>query len=94
MSSRVLKKLHGDNDLDIGDHDISDIDTDIGGGGARKKQFEVNRYDLVSILCEKEHELLSSNSAYNDPQWSFSLEKKNLIILFVDSFSNHYPKVK
>lgn len=46
MSSRVLKKLHGDNDLDIGEHEISDIDNDI-GTGTKKKQFEVNRYDLV-----------------------------------------------
>lgn len=46
MSSRVLKKLHGDNELEIKE-EISDIDNDI-GTGAKKKQFEVNRYDLVS----------------------------------------------
>lgn len=55
MSSRVLKKLHGENDLDIKEQDISDIDNDIGSsgggvGGARKKQFEMNRYDLVSLI--------------------------------------------
>lgn len=45
MSSRVLKKLHGDNDLEIGDQELSDGD-DI-GAGSKKKPFEVNRYDLV-----------------------------------------------
>lgn len=50
MSSRVLKKLHGDNDLEICDQDASDIDNDnsfIGPSGTRKKQFDSNRYDLV-----------------------------------------------
>lgn len=50
MSSRVLKKLHGDKDLDILDQD-SDIDNDnslIGPSGAQKKQFDNNRYDLVN----------------------------------------------
>lgn len=51
MSSRVLKKLHGDKDLDILDQDASDIDNDnslIGPSGAQKKQFDNNRYDLVN----------------------------------------------
>lgn len=51
MSSRVLKKLQGEKDLEVGDQDASDIDNDnsfIGPSGARKKQFEANRYDLVS----------------------------------------------
>lgn len=46
MSSRVLKKLHGENDLEDG----SDLDNDnsiISSSGARKKQFDGNRYDLV-----------------------------------------------
>lgn len=50
MSSRVLKKLHGDNDLEIREQDASDLDNDnsfIGNSGARKKQFDGNRYDLV-----------------------------------------------
>lgn len=59
MSSRVLKKLHGDNDLDIGD-ELSDIDNDIGVGN-KKKQFDMNRYDLVN-LC-----LIS----FNDYNWFF-----------------------
>ncbi|XP_031632722.1 transcription factor 25 [Contarinia nasturtii] len=45
MSSRVLKKLHGDNDLEA--QDASDNDNSfIGNSGARKKQFDGNRYDL------------------------------------------------
>lgn len=50
MSSRVLKKLHGDNELDARDQDASDLDNDnsfISSSGARKKQFDGNRYDLV-----------------------------------------------
>lgn len=51
MSSRVLKKLHGDNELDIRDEDASDLDNDnsfVASSGARKKQYDGNRYDLVS----------------------------------------------
>ena len=50
MSSRVLKKLHGENDLDVREQDASDLDNDnsfISSSGARKKQFDGNRYDLV-----------------------------------------------
>lgn len=49
MSSRVLKKLHGDNDLE---QDTSDLDNDnsfIGNSGARRKQVDGNRYDLVNF---------------------------------------------
>lgn len=49
MSSRVLKKLHGDNDLEICEQELSDADNDI-GTGSKKKQFEMNRYDLVRLL--------------------------------------------
>lgn len=54
MSSRVLKKLHGENELDVGEQDASDLDNDnsfIGNGGARKTQYEGNRYDLVRIYA-------------------------------------------
>lgn len=53
MSSRVLKKLHGENELDVREQDASDLDNDnsfIGSSGARKKQFDGNRYDLVISL--------------------------------------------
>lgn len=63
MSSRVLKKLHGEKELEIREPDVSDVENDIGSGGggvgsgsgggaggARKKHFEMNRYDLVSKM--------------------------------------------
>lgn len=59
MSSRVLKKLHGEPDLNIreeDDDDLSDVDIEPGHGGvggaagAARKQLNVNRYDLVSGL--------------------------------------------
>lgn len=43
MSSRVFKKLHGDNQEIIDDDISSDIETDTG----RKSKFNLNRYDLV-----------------------------------------------
>lgn len=48
MSSRVLKKLHGEPDLEIKEQDelLSDIENDI-GNGTKKKQLNINRYDLV-----------------------------------------------
>lgn len=55
MSSRVLKKLHGELDLGIieqEDDQLSDIEnagsSDV--SGTKKKQFNINRYDLVSIF--------------------------------------------
>ena len=49
MSSRVLRKLQGEKELN---DEISDNDGDLPAtsGGARRKQLNVNRYDLVSIL--------------------------------------------
>lgn len=46
MSSRVLRKLQGEKELP---DDTSDIETeDLNAtGGARRKQFNINRYDLV-----------------------------------------------
>lgn len=43
MSSRVLRKLQGEKELD----EVSDTETDTPVGGARRKQLNVNRYDLV-----------------------------------------------
>lgn len=48
MSSRVLRKLQGEKDLpeDI----VSDPDLDVPfSGGARRKQLNINRYDLVKL---------------------------------------------
>lgn len=47
MSSRVLKKLQGDKELA---EELSDNENDIPiSGGARRKQLNINRYDLVSF---------------------------------------------
>lgn len=56
MSSRVLRKLQGETDLatELGGLDESDQENNEDllasgtGGGAKKKQFNVNRYDLVN----------------------------------------------
>lgn len=47
MSSRVLRKLQGEKDLN---EDLSDNDVDVPVGGARRKQLNINRYDLVFII--------------------------------------------
>jgi hypothetical protein len=55
MSSRVLRKLQGDPGLPAAKED-SDLEQDAeeddllavaAGGGPKKKQFNMNRYDLV-----------------------------------------------
>lgn len=45
MSSRVLRKLQGDKEKEL--DEVSDTETDTPVGGARRKQLNVNRYDLV-----------------------------------------------
>lgn len=45
MSSRVLKKLHGEKELN---DEVSDNEADL--SFARRKQLNVNRYDLVRII--------------------------------------------
>lgn len=50
MSSRVLKKLHGEPELELhpdDDEPYSDIENDV-GTGAKKKQININRYAMVS----------------------------------------------
>lgn len=48
MSSRVLRKLQGEKDLV--EEPNSDPETDLPiSGGARRKQLNINRYDLVNI---------------------------------------------
>lgn len=45
MSSRVLRKLQGEKEKEL--DEVSDTETDTPVGGARRKQLNVNRYDLV-----------------------------------------------
>jgi hypothetical protein len=52
MSSRVLRKLQGDKDFanDL-QNDNSDPESDLGStGGAKKKQLNITRYDLVRLF--------------------------------------------
>lgn len=61
MSSRVLRKLQSEKEKDLVENDnISDIEIDTPVGGARKKQLNMNRYDLVRLLyiialCNNNH---------------------------------------
>lgn len=56
MSSRVLRKLHGDKEHL--NEETSDIEPDLtSSGGARKKQLNVNRYDLLNQQSHSESEV-------------------------------------
>lgn len=85
MSSRVLKKLHGDNELEVLDQEASDIDNDnsfIGSSGARKKQFDGNRYDLFqqsmseSEVKEDDNETEHNSTAAPNPTETKKKRKK------------------
>ncbi|KAF5273306.1 hypothetical protein FQR65_LT04728 [Abscondita terminalis] len=57
MSSRVLRKLQGDNDLN---EELSDLDPESDlpvSGGARRKQLNINRYDLLNQQSLSESEV-------------------------------------
>uniref|UniRef100_A0A1B6CWB0 Transcription factor 25 n=1 Tax=Clastoptera arizonana TaxID=38151 RepID=A0A1B6CWB0_9HEMI len=60
MSSRVLKKLglQGDKDITSLCEDGSDTEADLSSsGGAKKKQLNVNRYDLLNQMSHSESEV-------------------------------------
>uniref|UniRef100_A0A1L8DI15 Putative transcription factor 25 n=1 Tax=Nyssomyia neivai TaxID=330878 RepID=A0A1L8DI15_9DIPT len=46
MSSRVLRKLHGEESLQLPEDQLSDVETEITGGA--KKKLNINRYDLFN----------------------------------------------
>ncbi|KAF5294125.1 hypothetical protein FQA39_LY13496 [Lamprigera yunnana] len=57
MSSRVLRKLQGENDLN---EELSDVDPESDlpvSGGARRKQLNINRYDLLNQQSLSESEV-------------------------------------
>ncbi|KAG5889570.1 hypothetical protein JTB14_018555 [Gonioctena quinquepunctata] len=57
MSSRVLRKLQGDKEKEFAD-EVSDTETDTPvTGGARKKQLNINRYDLLNQQSHSESEV-------------------------------------
>ncbi|CAG9771067.1 unnamed protein product [Ceutorhynchus assimilis] len=58
MSSRVLRKLQNEKDKELPENDnISDLDMDMPIGGARKKQLNINRYDLLNQQSHSESEV-------------------------------------
>ncbi|XP_071443869.1 ribosome quality control complex subunit TCF25 [Hetaerina americana] len=59
MSSRVLRKLQGDQDLGrvLGVDGNSDVETDVTGSSERKKSLNVNRYDLLNQQSLSESEV-------------------------------------
>ncbi|RZC39718.1 transcription factor 25 [Asbolus verrucosus] len=81
MSSRVLRKLQGDKDVV---DDISDTETDIPvSGGARRKQLNINRYDLLnqqshseSEVKEDDNETEAAKSCEGDPNHEAVKRKK------------------
>jgi hypothetical protein len=81
MSSRVLRKLQGDKDIV---DDISDTETDIPvSGGARRKQLNINRYDLLnqqshseSEVKEDDNETEAAKSCEGDPNHEAVKRKK------------------
>ncbi|EFA01445.2 ribosome quality control complex subunit TCF25 [Tribolium castaneum] len=81
MSSRVLRKLQGDKDIV---DEISDTETDIPvSGGARRKQLNINRYDLLnqqshseSEVKEDDNETEAAKSCEGDPNHEAVKRKK------------------
>ncbi|XP_026473372.1 transcription factor 25 isoform X2 [Ctenocephalides felis] len=57
MSSRVLRKLQGDKDLPEDIVSDPDLDVPYSSGGARRKQLNINRYDLLSQESHSESEV-------------------------------------
>nr|CAI5846834.1 unnamed protein product [Callosobruchus analis] len=57
MSSRVLRKLQGDKDKELVD-EVSDTETDTPvSSGAKRKQLNINRYDLLNQQSHSESEV-------------------------------------
>lgn len=57
MSSRVLRKLQGEKELPVEDINSDQESESPYSGGARRKQFNVNRYDLLNQLSHSESEV-------------------------------------
>ncbi|KAL1518069.1 hypothetical protein ABEB36_001750 [Hypothenemus hampei] len=76
MSSRVLRKLQSDKDKELGENDnISDLELETPIGGARKKQFNVNRYDLLNQQSHSESEVKEDD---NETEAAKSCEGENV----------------
>ncbi|XP_076272258.1 nuclear localized protein 1 [Rhynchophorus ferrugineus] len=76
MSSRVLRKLQGDKEKDLIDNEnISDMDIDTPVGGARRKQLNINRYDLLNQQSHSESEVKEDD---NETEAAKSCEGENI----------------
>ncbi|XP_044763119.1 transcription factor 25 isoform X2 [Coccinella septempunctata] len=64
MSSRVLRKLQAEKELV---EEISDTETDTPVGGTRKKQLNINRYDLLNQQSYSESEVKEDDNETEAP---------------------------
>ncbi|XP_045462875.1 transcription factor 25 [Harmonia axyridis] len=64
MSSRVLRKLQADKELV---EEVSDTETDTPVGGTRKKQLNINRYDLLNQHSHSESEVKEDDNETEAP---------------------------
>ncbi|XP_065340572.1 ribosome quality control complex subunit TCF25 [Cloeon dipterum] len=71
MSSRVLRKLQGDTGLRVDSDPEKDAEDDLlsvaAGGGAKKKQLNVNRYDLLNQQSLSESEVKEDDDNETEP---------------------------
>lgn len=76
MSSRVLRKLQGEKEKDLVENEnTSDIDIDTPVGGARRKQLNINRYDLLNQQSHSESEVKEDD---NETEAAKSCEGDNV----------------
>ncbi|XP_066156693.1 ribosome quality control complex subunit TCF25 [Euwallacea fornicatus] len=60
MSSRLLRKLQREKEKELGENEneiLSDVDVETPVGGTRKKQLNINRYDLLNQQSHSESEV-------------------------------------
>lgn len=76
MSSRVLKKLHGEPELDINEAEeiLSDIESE-----KEKKQIN-NRYDLVSVNFSVVHFFFIAKFCFCFVFWTFNWKRVGFAI--------------
>ncbi|KAL0280406.1 UNVERIFIED_CONTAM: hypothetical protein PYX00_001701 [Menopon gallinae] len=71
ISTRVLRKFQGDRDFPANNADDgSDAEEAPFSGGARKKQLNVNRYDLLNQQSQSESEVKEDDDDENDQEAS------------------------
>ncbi|KAK9885935.1 hypothetical protein WA026_013812 [Henosepilachna vigintioctopunctata] len=65
MSSRVLRKLQAEKDIV---DEVSDTETETPVGGTRKKQLNINRYDLLNQQSHSESEVKEDDNETEAPK--------------------------